>query len=272
MSNNKTHDVLLEMVLKSQTMNYHQILNELFELERADDIELYAGTYSLSDAIQRNDIEQAHFYFFDKVTKEGYQFYINRMGSKLERDKWIFEKKHRRLFSRNHLSNHYFDGKDHRSGSYYKNKKKKSFRLFDYWSNKRIKLIELQSEVIQHCFKEQNTLKDSKLYNDLRKLVKEKGHEVQVEIGKAFGKPKSTPIYMTVVLRNKNGEIIEFDEVPGVFEGTYLTASLKIADLKKRKNIVKYSWENDAEFLQDLNWLMNCLNRKHDGNYIYIKS
>lgn len=270
MNDVKTEELLLELVIESQTMNYHQILDKLYSLEQTKDIELYAGTYSFSDAVKKSDIEQAHFYFFDTRTMEGYQFYINRMGSKLVRDKRILEKRHRRLFSRNNLSNYYFDGIDQRSGTYFNKNKKKSSRLFNYWSKRRVRLIEQQSIVIKHCFNEKQTFKDSETYNELLKLVENKGYTIQVEIGKEFGKSKSTPIYLSVAILNKSGEIIEFDEVPGIFEGTYLTASIKIADVGKRKKLELYFWEYDDEFLEDINWLMNCLNRKHDGNYIYV--
>jgi len=103
-------------------IDYHEFLGFLCELEDKGIITLYAGTYSLNAAMKMDDIKQASFYFYYNENKTGFCFCINPMGASVRKDDDLFSFSHRRLYSRNYLSNCFFGEPDFRCGEYFKKK------------------------------------------------------------------------------------------------------------------------------------------------------
>ena len=98
-------------------------LQVLALLQEEGKIILYAGTYSFQEALKRPSCDNAQFYFYTTANKSGYCFYINPMGVGIKTDNEIFMFKHRRLYNKRYLSNHFFGEKDFRSGEYFSRKK-----------------------------------------------------------------------------------------------------------------------------------------------------
>ena len=110
----------------AQSNDFYSILTFLCETERAKEIVLYAGTYSLEGALERfSSYDTASFYIYTAQDKCGYCIYINRMGCGIRKDDKIFKISHRYLYNKNHLSNCFFGEKDYRSGEYFEKKSKK---------------------------------------------------------------------------------------------------------------------------------------------------
>ena len=105
----------------AQSNDFYSMATFLCEKERAGEIVLYAGTYSLEAAIERfGSYESASFYIYTKQDKCGYCVYTNRFGCGIRDDNKIFKFSHRYLYNKNHLSNCRFGEKDCRSGEYFK--------------------------------------------------------------------------------------------------------------------------------------------------------
>ena len=106
--------------------DFYSVLSFVREKEKAGEIVLYAGTYSLEMALERfRDCDNASFYIYTTQDKSGYCVYINRMGCGIREDNKIFKFSHRYLYNKNHLSNCFFGEKDYRSGEYFGKKGKK---------------------------------------------------------------------------------------------------------------------------------------------------
>ena len=116
---------LINMVYDSRynkvKFDYWGTLHKLFNMENEGKIVLYAGTYSLSKAIEKVDIEIASFYIYEKLHRIGFHLNISGMGASFILDKDIFKFKHRYLYNKNHLSNKFFGEADQRTGEYFKN-------------------------------------------------------------------------------------------------------------------------------------------------------
>lgn len=102
--------------------DYFGTLHRIFNMEIEGKIALYAGTYSLANAIEKVDTEQASYYIYEKKHRLGFHLYINRMGVGFVLDKNIFKFKHRRLYNKNHLSNSFFGEPDQRKGEFFDRK------------------------------------------------------------------------------------------------------------------------------------------------------
>ena len=121
-------DNFLIAIQKFTELNdFYSVLSFVREKEKAGEIVLYAGTYSLEMALEhfRDYCDNASFYIYTTQDKSGYCVYINRMGCGIREDNKIFKFSHRYLYNKNHLSNCYFGEKDCRSGEYFKKKGKK---------------------------------------------------------------------------------------------------------------------------------------------------
>ena len=101
-------------------------LSFLREKEKAGEIVLYAGTYSIEMALERfGNYENASFYIYTTQDKTGYHIYLNRMGCGIVEDYKLFRFSHHYLYNKNHLSNCFFGEKDYRCGEYFEKKGKK---------------------------------------------------------------------------------------------------------------------------------------------------
>ena len=120
-------DNFLIAIQKFTELNdFYSVLSFVREKEKAGEIVLYAGTYSLEMALERfRDCDNASFYIYTTQDKSGYCVYINRMGCGIREDNKIFKFSHRYLYNKNHLSNCFFGEKDYRSGEYFEKKGKK---------------------------------------------------------------------------------------------------------------------------------------------------
>ena len=109
-----------------RSKDFYSVLSLLNEKEKAKEIVLYAGTYSLPMALAHFGFyEEASFYIYTTQDRHGYCVYINRMGCGVKEDDKIFNLSHRYLYSKRYLSNCYFGEKDYRSGEFFKKKSKK---------------------------------------------------------------------------------------------------------------------------------------------------
>ncbi|MBU1092977.1 MAG: hypothetical protein KKH01_00795 [Firmicutes bacterium] len=125
---------LINMVYDSrynkEKFDYWGTLHKLFKMENEGKIVLYAGTYSLANAIEKVDTEEASFYIYEKNHRIGFSLYINRMGSSFVLDKNIFKNNHKRLYKRIQLSNILFGEPDQRKGEFFN--MKKSYKLLAF--------------------------------------------------------------------------------------------------------------------------------------------
>ena len=105
----------------NNTLKWIDSLKKLKQLEDEGKIVLYAGTYSLEEALRHFDSDVADFYFYTLPDRQGYHFFTNAFGSEaaIMIDNEIFAYKHRRLYNKRHLTNRYFGEKDFRSGEYF---------------------------------------------------------------------------------------------------------------------------------------------------------
>lgn len=103
-----------------------------------------------------------------------------------------------------------------------------------------------------YCNNEIENLKNSELYNKLKKLVNELNYILVCEYGKEINNKKSENLYLSITIFNDKNEIIE------IFDEGFLTAStlLVLVDNKYRYKFL--SWR-DEEFIEDLNWLIKEL-------------
>ena len=109
-----------------RSKDFYSVISFLNEKEKAKEIVLYAGTYSLPMALAHFGFyEEASFYIYTTQDRHGYCVYINRIGCGVEEDDKIFNLSHRYLYSKRYLSNCYFGEKDYRSGEFFKKKSKK---------------------------------------------------------------------------------------------------------------------------------------------------
>ena len=121
-------DNFLIAIQKFTELNdFYSVLSFIREKEKAGEIVLYAGTYSLEMALERfrDYCDNASFYIYTTQDKSGYCVYINRMGCGIREDNKIFKFSHRYLYNKNHLSNCFFGEKDYRCGEYFEKKGKK---------------------------------------------------------------------------------------------------------------------------------------------------
>ena len=110
----------------AQLNDFYSIVTFLCEKEKAGQIVLYAGTYSLETALECfGRYDSASFYIYTVQDKSGYCVYTNRMGCGVREDDKLFKFSHRYLYSKKHLSNCFFGEKDCRSGEYFKKNDKK---------------------------------------------------------------------------------------------------------------------------------------------------
>ncbi len=110
----------------AQSNDFYSILTLLCEKEKAGEIVLYAGTYSIETALERfGSYEDASFYIYTTEDKNSYQIYLNRMGCGIIEDHDIFKFSHRYLYNKRHLSNCFFGEKDYRYGEFFDKKSKK---------------------------------------------------------------------------------------------------------------------------------------------------
>ena len=118
-------DALFEQY-KNHKLEWLPALQVLGRLQEEGKIILYAGTYSLQDALTRPLCDCAKFYFYTTTDRSGYCFYINPMGVGIKTDNEIFKFKHRRLYRKGYLSNCFWGEQDFRSGEFFKPKKKRT--------------------------------------------------------------------------------------------------------------------------------------------------
>ena len=103
--------------------DFRSVLSFLREKEKAGEIVLYAGTYSIEMALERfGNYDSASFYIYTTQDKKGYHIYLNIMGSGVVEDHKLFRLSHRYLYNKNYLSNCFFGEKDYRCGEFFNKK------------------------------------------------------------------------------------------------------------------------------------------------------
>lgn len=108
-----------------ESKDFYSLLSFLYESEKAGEIVLYAGTYSLATALDRfGNYDSASFYIYTTQDKNGYCVYLNPMGCGINEDHKFFKFSHRYLYNKRHLSNCFFGEKDYRCGEFFKKKDK----------------------------------------------------------------------------------------------------------------------------------------------------
>ena len=88
----------------AESNDFYSVLDFLREKEKAGEIVLYAGTYSLAMALERfGYYECASFYIYTKEEKNGYCVFLNRMGCGITQDPKLLRFSHRYLYSKKRL-------------------------------------------------------------------------------------------------------------------------------------------------------------------------
>ena len=99
-----------------------------------------------------------------------------------------------------------------------------------------------------YCNNEIENLKNSELYIKLQKLVEELNYILVCEYGKELDNKKSENLYLSITILNNKNEVIE------IFDDGFLTASTLLVWVDKKHRYKFLTWQN-AEFIEDLNWL-----------------
>ena len=99
-----------------------------------------------------------------------------------------------------------------------------------------------------YCNNEIENLKNSELYIKLQKLVDELNYLLVCEYGKVVDNKKSENLYLSITIFNDKNEIIE------IVDDGFLTASTLLVWVDKKHRYKFLTWQN-AEFIEDLNWL-----------------
>ncbi len=116
-------DAFLMTLKRLAKEGFEALMLFLSEAERDGAVVLYAGTYSLEEAIERAwRYDNASFYIYTTKDKRGYHVYLNRMGCGVRTDHKIFDIMHRRLYGKRYLSNCYMGEEDFRRGEYFSRK------------------------------------------------------------------------------------------------------------------------------------------------------
>ena len=119
------NDFLTTVLNFTKLNDFYSVLSFLREKEKAGEIVLYAGTYSIEMALEYfGNYDNASFYIYITHDKKGYHLYLNRVGCGIVEDHKLFKFSHRYLYNKNHLSNCFFGEKDCRCGEYFEKKSK----------------------------------------------------------------------------------------------------------------------------------------------------
>ncbi len=104
---------------------------------------------------------------------------------------------------------------------------------------------------------EMNLFKSSPVFLELDDLSKQKGFIFECSLG--FGKDDKNNFYMGFRVIDKNGNPVlssEYDDFADLSDATC------IIEIDKKERIKFFSWEEDDEFMESLNWALTELNKK----------
>ena len=73
------------------------------------------------------------------------------------------------------------------------------------------------------------------------------------EYGKETNNKKSENLYLSITIFNDKNEMIE------IFDEGFLTASTMLVWVDKKERIKFFSWQNNDEFMEDLDWITKTL-------------
>lgn len=117
----------------------------------------------------------------------------------------------------------------------------------------------LQKVLSTYCESEIRDLKGSEIFTELQNLANELNYSIVCEYGKECNNRKAENVYLSVTIFNDKNEMIE------IFDEGFITAYTPLVLVDKKHRYRFFSW-NDAEFVEDLNWIIKELKNQKNNS------
>lgn len=109
----------------------------------------------------------------------------------------------------------------------------------------------LKETLKYYCEKEIEKFVNSPICSKLKELVLSHKCSLELEAGKAQDE-KDKNLYLSLSVVDSDSKVVEY------FDDGFLTTSTMLVMVDKKDRLKFFSWR-DEEFLEDLDWIINCL-------------
>ena len=110
-----------------------------------------------------------------------------------------------------------------------------------------------------YCNSEIADFRCHQLYTELQAIVDELGYHLECECGRGGTKDLSNNVYLSVSVYSQDNTAIE------IYDEGLLSASTELVMIDKKDRIRFSSW-NSADFLDSVHWIMRMLHKLKCGN------
>ncbi len=113
-----------------------------------------------------------------------------------------------------------------------------------------------------YCKNEIELLKNSEYFLEISSLAKMLGYSIDISIGEAMDANKCKYpkiIYLSFSIIDQQGKIILADSL----EFEHLSDATEILEIDRKNRVKFFSWQDDEEFLESLEWITKELKSKN---------
>ena len=116
-----------------------------------------------------------------------------------------------------------------------------------------------------YCEKEIETLKKCRIFDEINSLSLSLGYSIDISFGEAYDAKKERypkKIYLSFSILDKTKETV----VANLLDFEHLSDATEILEIDRKKRVKFFSWQEDDEFVESLEWIKRELEKKNQKN------